>query len=244
MGAWALARGSAREASQYGERGLAIADRYGYTAWAIHRLLPLVIESDLWLQRYDRVAERAARLRADAEAFEHRLGLAWADAADGFVRRLRDQDPLGTRQLLLAADALDAIPFVLHAARLRRHAAPLLAADGDHTAAVRALRRAHETFARLGADRELRETRSLLRSLGVRLPARTVPAGASALTARELEIARAIADRRTNKEIGVRFGISARTVSTHLSNIFHKLGVSSRGALADKVRDDPALRGP
>ena len=35
--------------------------------------------------------------------------------------------------------------------------------------------------------------------------------------------------------------ISARTVSTHLSRIFEKLGVDSRGELADFVRDSPLL---
>jgi DNA-binding NarL/FixJ family response regulator len=81
-----------------------------------------------------------------------------------------------------------------------------------------------------------------LRSLGVRLPPRTAVTGAGALTGRELEIARAVANRLSNKEIGAMLEISARTVSTHLSNIFQKLGIDSRGALADRVRDDPLLR--
>ena len=77
--------------------------------------------------------------------------------------------------------------------------------------------------------------------MGVRLPPRQAPSGA-ALTGRELEIARAVARRLTNKEIGVALDISARTVSTHLSNIFGKLGVDSRGALVDVLRDHPLLR--
>jgi DNA-binding NarL/FixJ family response regulator len=43
--------------------------------------------------------------------------------------------------------------------------------------------------------------------------------------------------RKSNKDIGAALDISARTVSTHLSNIFGKLGVSSRGELADYVRE-------
>ena len=57
------------------------------------------------------------------------------------------------------------------------------------------------------------------------------------LTGRELEIARMVAMRKSNKDIGAALDISARTVSTHLSNIFGKLGVSSRGELADYVRE-------
>jgi DNA-binding CsgD family transcriptional regulator len=57
------------------------------------------------------------------------------------------------------------------------------------------------------------------------------------LTGREVEIVRLVVARRSNKEIGTALGISARTASTHLSNIFTKLGVESRGELADRVRE-------
>jgi DNA-binding NarL/FixJ family response regulator len=50
-----------------------------------------------------------------------------------------------------------------------------------------------------------------------------------------------VAPRKSNKEIAVALGISARTVTTHVANIFSKLGVSSRGELADRVRDGSVL---
>ena len=55
------------------------------------------------------------------------------------------------------------------------------------------------------------------------------------------EIARMVARRLSNKDIGSALDISARTVSTHLSNIFGKLGVDSRGELADFIRDHSLL---
>ncbi len=244
MGAWWLSQGAWSRALEYGDRGLALADRYGYVAWAIHRLIPLMVEAGLWLQDFDRVEQLTVRLREQSEALGHRLGLAWTAAAQALVARFRDRRPDAAAQLLAAADELDAVPFVFHAARLRRNAAQLLEADGDTVTAVRELRRAHDVFARLGAEPELRATRSQLRSLGVRLPPRSTTQGAGALTGRELEIARAVARRLSNKEIGAALDISARTVSTHLSHIFEKLGVDSRGALADAVRDDPLLTGP
>jgi DNA-binding CsgD family transcriptional regulator len=44
-----------------------------------------------------------------------------------------------------------------------------------------------------------------------------------------------VADRQSNNVIGEALCISPRTVSTHLTNIFRKLDVTSRGELADYV---------
>ena len=52
------------------------------------------------------------------------------------------------------------------------------------------------------------------------------------LTPRELDIIAKIAGGRSNKEVGEEFSISERTVKHHLTNIFSKLGVSSRLQLA------------
>jgi len=76
-----------------------------------------------------------------------------------------------------------------------------------------------------------------MRELGARPPARATANGIGGLTGREVEIVRLVAARRSNKEIGAVLGISARTASTHLSNIFSKLGVTSRGELADHARE-------
>jgi two-component system nitrate/nitrite response regulator NarL len=53
-----------------------------------------------------------------------------------------------------------------------------------------------------------------------------------AITRRELEIIAKITAGLSNKEVGHQFSISERTVKHHLTNIFNKIGVSSRLALA------------
>jgi len=51
------------------------------------------------------------------------------------------------------------------------------------------------------------------------------------LTERELEIVRLVASGYKNKEVGATLAISERTVKTHLTNIFQKLGVRDRVGL-------------
>jgi len=58
------------------------------------------------------------------------------------------------------------------------------------------------------------------------------PSGTSGLTVRETEIVSAIQTGKSNREIGLQLSISEETVKRHLSNIFAKLGVSSRLELA------------
>jgi two-component system nitrate/nitrite response regulator NarL len=63
------------------------------------------------------------------------------------------------------------------------------------------------------------------------------------LTPRELEIVERIARGRSNKEVGLEFSICERTVKHHLTNIFSKLGISSRLKLALFARDNNILVG-
>jgi len=243
MAAYALATRDLERAIALGEAGVALADRSGCVTWSIHRLIPIIIEASLWLQDFERAQRYGERLRRDAAQMGHTLGMAWATASDALVARLRDNDvPRAAELLRAAADQLDAVPFVFDAARIRRNLAQLLVALGDRDGAMRELRRAHDVFARIGAETELRGAREQLRDLGARPPARVIAEGAGALTGREREIARLVAARKSNKEIGAALGISSRTVSTHLSNVFVKLGVTSRGELTDRVREDGALR--
>jgi DNA-binding NarL/FixJ family response regulator len=61
--------------------------------------------------------------------------------------------------------------------------------------------------------------------------------GASALTARELEVLQLLAEGLTNQQVGSRLGLSARTVKTHVQNLLVKLDVPDRtGAVARAFR--------
>ena len=68
---------------------------------------------------------------------------------------------------------------------------------------------------------------------------------ASRRSARELELARLVVDRKTNSEIAAALFLSQKTVESHLRNIFRKLGISSRVELARAVeRADSRLVTP
>jgi predicted ATPase/DNA-binding CsgD family transcriptional regulator len=56
--------------------------------------------------------------------------------------------------------------------------------------------------------------------------------GWESLTPTEITVAQAVADGLSNPQIAARMFISRRTVTTHLTSIFHKLGISSRAELA------------
>lgn len=85
------------------------------------------------------------------------------------------------------------------------------------------------TFRDLGArpwiERALRE----LRAAGGSDP------DVGRLTPQEAAVAALAATGLTNKEIGAQLFLSPRTVSTHLSRVFPKLGVTSRSALRDAL---------
>ncbi|MHB1290387.1 LuxR C-terminal-related transcriptional regulator, partial [Georgenia sp.] len=69
--------------------------------------------------------------------------------------------------------------------------------------------------------------------LGLWLPGRVWGAG---LTRREREIAGLAAGGLSSREIAGRFTLSVRTVDTHLSHVFAKLGVHNRRDLAEALR--------
>ncbi|MES2178359.1 MAG: AAA family ATPase [Gemmatimonadota bacterium] len=223
-------------ALEIGEAGLALVDRSGYVAWGIHRLLPKMIEAALYLGDLGRAARYLDRLRDDSIKLGHRLGLAWVDTGDALIAMLRQDHQNAAVLLRRGADALDAVPWVFDAARLRCKLASVLTTLGDRDGAARELRRAHDVFVRLGAEAELTYARELIRERGFRPPARAVSSGVAGLTGREVDIARLAGAHKSNKEIGAELDISPRTVSTHMSNIFAKLAVASRGELADVAR--------
>ena len=103
------------------------------------------------------------------------------------------------------------------AARTREAIGDCMRAVGDREAGDLEHEAARETYERLGAGADL-----------ARLD-HPAPSGGS-LTPREVEVVRLVAAGRTNRQIAGELVLSEKTVARHLSNIYTKLGISSRSA--------------
>ena len=108
------------------------------------------------------------------------------------------------------------------AARVRVLIALGCRALGDEESAALELDAAGRTFGKLGATPDLTQIQNLN-------PKHT-DAAAHGLTARELQVLRLVATGKTNHAIAADLVLAEKTVDRHVTNIFTKLGVSSRAA--------------
>ncbi|MCO1575661.1 helix-turn-helix transcriptional regulator [Crossiella sp. SN42] len=90
--------------------------------------------------------------------------------------------------------------------------------------------KAAAVFAGCGAGTHTEIVLRYQRRLGRRVP-RTAGSNPLGLTPREAEIAGLVAKGHSNRAVAALLVVSERTVETHLSRAFQKLGVSSRTAL-------------
>jgi DNA-binding CsgD family transcriptional regulator/tetratricopeptide (TPR) repeat protein len=129
-------------------------------------------------------------------------------------------------------------PYPAAYARWRK-AEALLARWARSGPAADALRSAHSTALRLGAEPLRREVQDLATRAGIQLgelaahPAAAAPEVPSVeaelgLTRRELEVLRLVALGRTNREVATVLFISEKTAGVHVSNILRKLDLRSR----------------
>jgi DNA-binding CsgD family transcriptional regulator len=177
----------------------------------------------------DRAAAAAATVGVPGQ-----IGIAQLSRAEVLLAE-RDA-AAGAERATAAAAAFTGCGDLLRAGRARLLAGRALTEAGDHDVAARQLEAARSLFAKVGASRLGAETGRRLRRLGGRIPAPQprlpAPAGLPGLTARERDVASLVARGYSNRRIAEELMLSVRTVTTHISHIFAKLGVSSRAAIA------------
>ncbi|HKK07842.1 MAG TPA: response regulator transcription factor [Gemmatimonadota bacterium] len=215
-----LARGREQAASEQIRRALEeTRDRDARAA-----LLPAFVEIELAAGDVGAAADAAAELSEIAGAFGAAALEAAAAAARGAVR-LADEDPRAALgELRTSWRIWEQIGAPYEVARVRILMALVRRELGDEDAARSELEAAERTFDRLGAAPDVARVESLAR--------RREPGVPFGLSPRELEVLRHVAAGKTNRAIGETLSISERTVERHVSNIFHKLHVSTRTAAA------------
>jgi DNA-binding CsgD family transcriptional regulator len=119
----------------------------------------------------------------------------------------------------------------------------LLTAAGERARARDALREAAARAERLGALRARAAAEEALREGGARRTA-TALTGPDALTAGERRIAELAAQSRTNTEIAALLHLARRTVETHLTSTYRKLGIRRRSELGAALTPTSDSQGP
>jgi DNA-binding CsgD family transcriptional regulator/tetratricopeptide (TPR) repeat protein len=136
----------------------------------------------------------------------------------------------GLRHLEEAVKTLDGSPARLVYARALVDYGSALRRLGERAAARKPLVAGLDEAVRAGATRLIERAKLELAASGAR-PRRLQASGPESLTPSELRVAHLAAEGRTNLEIARALFVTPKTVDTHLSHIYGKLGISSRRAL-------------
>ncbi|MDQ4098782.1 MAG: response regulator transcription factor [Actinomycetota bacterium] len=212
-----LAQGRLDEASTISERSVAATPEGSLARAAV---LPVEVQVAVAVDDLERAGTAADELDSIAGTFNGPALLAQAATARGRLQLAKGDCREACATLHSALRAWLDLDVPHEAATVRLLIGEGCRESGDPEGAVAAFNAAARAFERLGAALDLRTARdSLDRS--------PVPGG---LTEREAEVLCLVATGLTNKEIAARLFLSDKTVARHLSNIFVKLGVTSRAA--------------
>ena len=172
-------------------------------------LCAAMVEIAIAAGRLDDAVAAASELEATAATYATSGLEAMAAAARGAV-------------LLAKGQAEVALPVLREACRRWRELGAAYDAAGTCIRLAEAYRALGDA---VSAAAEVERAKAVYERLGVHRPAWESPDG---LTRREREVLALVADGRSNRQIGEALYISDRTVARHLTNIFHKIGVTSR----------------
>jgi DNA-binding CsgD family transcriptional regulator len=186
------------------------------------RLLPAYVEIMLAVGDAEAASGACAELQEIAERWEGGMMSAMAAHARGAVDLAEGDARAALVALREAGQAWRELEAPYEVARVGVLMALACRALGDDDSAAMELEAARGVFERLGAAPDLARADSLARPV--------TPGDTHGLTPRELQVLRLVATGETNKVIAAELVLSERTVDRHVSNIFTKLGVSSRAA--------------
>ncbi len=185
------------------------------------RLLPAAIPILLAAKDLDAAHVVSAELAEIAAALDAPFLRAISDHAQGVVALADDDLSEALHAARRAAVAFYELDAPYEAAQARVTMALACRRLGDDDTAELELDTSRRVFRRLGAAPDL----ARLDQLSAKQAAK---GGTGGLTGREVEVLGLVATGKTNRAIAGELVISERTVARHISNIFTKLGLSSR----------------
>jgi ATP/maltotriose-dependent transcriptional regulator MalT len=185
-------------------------------------VLAACVEIMLAVGDLEQARQAAEELRARSETYPSDLVNGLAAHADGAVLLAERDARAALGSLRRALSTWQDIEAPYESARTRVLLGLACRRLGDDDAAALELDAARALFDELGAAPDL----SRLEELATTAPSK----GTHGLSPRELEVLSHVAGGKTNKEIAAELVLSERTVERHVSNIFAKLGVSTRAA--------------
>jgi DNA-binding CsgD family transcriptional regulator len=196
-------------------------------------VLPAYVEIALAADQVEEAAGASEELTAIAEEHASDALRAMSAYARGRVALARGEVPdalSALRESLLRWLTLEA-PY--EAARTRVLLGRVCTELGDHDGAALELEAARAAFDALGARPDLERLGSPTGS--------GLPRDPYGLSPREHEVLRLLATGETNRAIAATLVLSERTVDRHVSNIYAKLGVSSRAAATARAYEQHLL---
>jgi DNA-binding NarL/FixJ family response regulator len=187
------------------------------------KLLPAAVQIAVAVDDLMTAKEAAAELDTIAARYRTDGIEASVSTARGRVQLAEGDAPAAASTLRRAVQQWQALDAPYEDATARVLLAIAARESGDDEGAAACFAAAARTFERLGAVADLVLARQMQ---GGGAPA------AGGLTAREVEVLRLVAAGATNRLVAAELFLSEKTVDRHLSNVFRKLGVSSRAAAA------------
>lgn len=184
---------------------------------------------------------QAARVAADelskiADDFDAPLLRAVADRSQGAVLLVEGDARAALDPLRHAWTCWQELEAPYEAARVRVLIGLCCRELGDEDTADMDLDAARRVFEQLGAAPDLARVEALSRKAAAK--------SAGGLTAREVQVTRLVAAGKTNRAIAADLFIAEKTVARHMSNIFTKLGLSSRSGVTAYAYEHGLLQPP
>jgi DNA-binding CsgD family transcriptional regulator/tetratricopeptide (TPR) repeat protein len=171
---------------------------------------------------------KAARRRADEHLESARKVGVKGPIGAGLRAAARVGEPV--ERLTAAVRLLEGSPFTLELVRALVDLGAARRRAGQRAGAREPLTRALDLAVRGGMRALADRARAELLAAGAR-PRRTACSGWDALTPAERRVATLAAEGRGNREIAQQLFVTRRTVETHLTHVFQKLGVATRAEL-------------